>query len=152
MINKTCHNIEYFKKIESKHIKSYFCSTKNHYEMNIGNKIKLFRTNKGISQKEIALSIGIDQAQYSRIENGKVEPTLSSLEKIADALEIKIAELFSEKQPTTIDSYNKSMVERLQLLDELEENEKNAIYSIIDMAVSKSRLKNTLKDALNSDK
>ena len=50
--------------------------------MNIADKIKTARTNKGLSQKEIAITIGIDQAQYSRIESGKVEPTLSSLEKM----------------------------------------------------------------------
>lgn len=118
--------------------------------MNIADKIKAIRTDKGLSQKEIALSVGIDQAQYSRIESGKVEPTLSSLEKIAEAMGVKLADFFSEEKPIDVNSYDKSVVERLRLLDELEETEKSSIFNIIDMAVSKKRLKDSLSNALNA--
>ena len=117
--------------------------------MNIGEKVKYFRSIKGFSQKEVALSIGIDQAQYSRIESGKVEPTVSSLEKIADALGVEIADFFSKEVPTDINSYDKNAVERLQLLDQLEETEKKSIFTIIDMAISKKRLTDSLSLALN---
>lgn len=117
--------------------------------MNIADRIKLFRTNKGLSQKEIALSVGIDQAQYSRIESGKVEPTISSLEKIAEALDIKVVELFNEEKPIDINSYDKSIVDKLRLLDELDDIEKNSIFNIIDIAISKKRLKDMLSNALN---
>src|SRR5690606_9754223 len=117
--------------------------------MNIGEKIKAYRTGKGLSQKEVALSIGIDQAQYSRIESNKVEPTLSSLEKIADALGVDVAAFFGNEQPADISTYDQSVVERLQLLDVLEETEKNSIFNIIDMAITKKRLKDTLSNALN---
>jgi transcriptional regulator with XRE-family HTH domain len=118
--------------------------------MNIGERIKHFRAAKNLSQKELAASIGMDQAQYSRMESGKVEPTLSSLEKIAEALGIKIAELFDEQEPTDINSYDKSDVEKLRLLNQLEETEKKSIFNIIDMAITKKRLKDTLSNALNS--
>lgn len=116
--------------------------------MDIGDKIKLFRTNKNLSQKEVALSIGIDQAQYSRIESGKVEPTISSLEKIAEALAVKISDFFSEENPIDINSYDKSIVDKLRLIDELEENEKKSIFSIIDIALTKKRLTDSLTNAL----
>ena len=45
-------------------------------DLELADKIRAYRTSKNLSQKEVALSIGIDQAQYSRIESGKVEPTL----------------------------------------------------------------------------
>lgn len=117
--------------------------------MDIGDRIKHFRTVKGLSQKEVATNIGIDQAQYSRIESGKVEPTLSSLGKIAEALSIEIAELFSKEKPVDVNSYDKNIVERLQLLDQLEDVEKKSIFNIIDMAISKKRLKDTLTNALS---
>jgi transcriptional regulator with XRE-family HTH domain len=91
----------------------------------------------------------MDQAQYSRMESGKVEPTLSSLEKIADALDVKIAEFFNEEEPVDISSYDKSEVEKLRLLNQLEETEKKSIFNIIDMALTKKRLKDTLSNALN---
>lgn len=118
--------------------------------MNIGDKIKTFRTNKGLSQKEVALSIGIDQAQYSRIESGKVEATVSSLEKIAQALDVKVADFFSEEKLADVNSYDKNMVERMRLVDELEDQEKKSIFNIIDMAIAKKRLKETLSNALST--
>ena len=97
----------------------------------------------------ISAPSGIDQAQYSRIESGKVEPTISSLEKIAEALEIKVVELFNEEKPIDINSYDKSIVDKLRLLDELDDIEKNSIFNIIDIAISKKRLKDMLSNALN---
>ena len=66
--------------------------------MNIAQKIKDIRISKNLSQKEIALSVGIDRGQYSRIENGKVEPTLSSLEKISKALGVQIILQVTDKR------------------------------------------------------
>ena len=60
-------------------------------DMNISEKIKHFGGVKNLFQKELATSIGMDRAQYSRIESSKVQPTVSSLEKIANALGISVA-------------------------------------------------------------
>jgi transcriptional regulator with XRE-family HTH domain len=114
----------------------------------IADKIKKHRTIKGLSQKEIAISLGIDQAQYSRIESGKVEPTLSSLEKIADALNVKLTELFDENITLDINSYDKSAIDKLRLVEELDEQEKKSIFNIIDIAISRKRLKDNLLEAL----
>ena len=72
--------------------------------VDIADRIKKYRIAKGLSQKEIALGIGIDQAQYRRIESGKVEPTLSSLDKIADDLRIKLADLLNDNNSLDINS------------------------------------------------
>lgn len=117
------------------------------FVMDIGEKIKALRVDKKLSQKEVALNIGIDQAQYSRIESGKVEPTLSSLEKIADALGVKVADLFTEEKTVDVNSYDSNLVERLRLIDELDEQERKSIFSIIDIAISKKRLKDFLNNA-----
>ena len=116
--------------------------------MNLGDKIKSLRTAKNLSQKEIAISIGIDQAQYSRIESAKVEPTLSSLEKIAEALNVTVADFFTQEEIKEVNSYDKSLIEKLRLIDQLEEQEKKTIFSMIDIALSRKMLKDTLSNAL----
>ncbi len=40
-------------------------------------------------------------------------------------------------------------MERLRLIDELEETERTSIFNIIDMAITKKRLKDILSNAIN---
>lgn len=118
--------------------------------MNLAHNIKEIRKQKAISQKQIAIEVGIDQAQYSRVESGKVEPTITSLTKIAKALGVKIVDFFSDSTPLKeVHSYDKDLLERLQLLDQLDDNEKKSICSIIDIAISKKKLKDYLANAIN---
>jgi transcriptional regulator with XRE-family HTH domain len=118
--------------------------------MKIGDKIKKAREAKGWSQKEVALSLQMDQSQYSKIENNKTDPHLSTIEKIAKALGVSIEELFAaDKVFKDVSSFDKSLVEKMQMLDQLEDNEKRSIFSIIDGLVTKQRLKQTLSNALS---
>ena len=54
--------------------------------MNVGENIKRIRTAKNLSQKEVTINAGLDTAQYSRIENGKTDLSVNTLERIAKAL------------------------------------------------------------------
>ncbi|MEL7124394.1 MAG: helix-turn-helix transcriptional regulator [Bacteroidota bacterium] len=117
--------------------------------MDIGSKIKGIREAKGLSQKQVITAIGMGAAQYSRIETGKTEPSLGSLEKIAQALGITLAELFADKeQPTEVNSTDKTLMEKVKLMESLEEKEKRTLFTILDAFVSKKRLKDALSDAI----
>ncbi|MBU0998038.1 helix-turn-helix domain-containing protein [Patescibacteria group bacterium] len=48
------------------------------------------RTKKGITQKELAKRIGTKQSAIARVESGTVNPTITFLEKITNALESKL--------------------------------------------------------------
>jgi len=49
----------------------------------------------GISQEELAFQSGLDRTYISGIERGTRNPSLKNIEKIAKALKISPAELFS---------------------------------------------------------
>lgn len=59
-----------------------------------GNKIKELRFAKNISQEQAALNCGLDRTHYQKIEAGKKNLTLSTIEKIAKGFEVQILELF----------------------------------------------------------
>jgi len=59
----------------------------------LGNNLKKIRTQKGISQGDISRKLKMDRAYISGIENGKRNPTISSIEKIAQALGVSVDEL-----------------------------------------------------------
>lgn len=60
-------------------------------------RIRELRNLKGVSQARLAVTAGMDPATLNRIEQGKANPTLKTLEKLADALEVKLVELLEEK-------------------------------------------------------
>lgn len=58
-----------------------------------GNKLKSLREEKDISLNMLAFENDLNKSTLSRIENGKVDPKLSTLEKIAKSLDIPIKDL-----------------------------------------------------------
>lgn len=59
----------------------------------LGNNLKRIRTQKGISQGDISRKLNMDRAYISGIENGKRNPTLSNIEKLAKSLGVSVDEL-----------------------------------------------------------
>lgn len=59
----------------------------------IGEKIRLLRFKKGLSQESLGFSIGVCQKTMSNIEKGRAEPTISQLQLLACELEVNITEL-----------------------------------------------------------
>ena len=59
----------------------------------LGDNIKRIRTRKKMSQGDIARALDVDRGYISNIENGKKNPTLATIKKLADALNISADEL-----------------------------------------------------------
>ena len=57
-------------------------------------KIAKFRKEKGITQAQLAELIGTSQQQIAKIERGVVDPRLSTLRRIAEALGCEVPALF----------------------------------------------------------
>lgn len=67
----------------------------NSLQINVGKNIQRLRELKGISQQDLAAKCNFEKSNMSRLEAGRVNPTLSTLEKVANGLEIKLIELFN---------------------------------------------------------
>ncbi len=65
--------------------------------MNIGNTIRSYRLQKGMSQGDIEKRTGLLRCYLSRVENGHTVPSLETLQKIARALDLQLAEFFAEE-------------------------------------------------------
>jgi transcriptional regulator with XRE-family HTH domain len=64
--------------------------------MSIGTNIKILRAKQKISQRELALKVGITHNYLSMIENDAKKPSLTLLEKLSEVLSIPLATLFTE--------------------------------------------------------
>jgi transcriptional regulator with XRE-family HTH domain len=59
----------------------------------LGENLRKLRLKKNMSQVDLATALNVDRAYISNIENGRMNPTLSTLEKIAGALGVSTSEL-----------------------------------------------------------
>ncbi len=59
----------------------------------LGENLKRIRTEKNMSQGDIARALEVDRGYISNIENGKQNPTLSTIAKLADSLRVSVDEL-----------------------------------------------------------
>ncbi len=117
--------------------------------MELGSLIKKVREAKGLSQKEVALACGMDQGQYSRIENGKTDPAFSAVVRIVQGLGVEMADLFKGDLLKDPNSYDRSLIEKVALIDRLTEDQKKSLFTFIDLAITNKRMKDSLSDVLN---
>jgi transcriptional regulator with XRE-family HTH domain len=60
-----------------------------------GRTVRAIRNRRGVSQESLALQCGLDRTYISGIERGTRNPSLTNILKLAEALEVRPAELFA---------------------------------------------------------
>ena len=63
-----------------------------------GNRLREIRTKKRISQEDLALKAGVDRSYMGRLERGELNPTLTKICQLSEALEIDVVDFFSTKK------------------------------------------------------
>lgn len=113
--------------------------------MNIAENLKKIREQRGLQQKQVALEIGIGTTNYNRVENGQREASVEVLDKLAKFYGITIDEIvnFEDKKlpPKEVVIQDKAVLEQVELIQQLEEKEKNVVYTIIESFISKKKFK-----------
>jgi len=69
-------------------------------QLQIASAIRNLRTAAGLSQRQLALRMSVPRTYVSKIENDKATPTLSSLARLAKALEVPVPELLRTSCPS----------------------------------------------------
>ncbi len=63
--------------------------------LQVASAIRNLRLRSGLSQRQLAMRMSVPRTYVSKIENEKATPTLSSLERLAKALEVDVTELIT---------------------------------------------------------
>jgi transcriptional regulator with XRE-family HTH domain len=113
----------------------------NHKQMTIGEKIKQVRKEKGLQQKAVALEIGLDQSNYNKIENGRREPSVEVLQKLSVIFGVTVDDLLNpdNNQPSPVTVEDKTVTEKIRLIEQLEDEDKNVIYKMLDTMLTKKK-------------
>ena len=108
--------------------------------MTLGDNIRRLRKTKGWSQRELADQVSSTSSYINRVETGKVNPSIGVLERIAKALGCSLDQMVKAEEPAEIHVRDKAMMERVKLIDSLDEADRDALLHMIDTMLTKKRV------------
>lgn len=68
-------------------------------------RIKELSKERGILLKDLAEKVGLSRVSLTRISRGEQNPTIDTLDRIAKALGVEVAELFAPTKPHVVCPY-----------------------------------------------
>jgi transcriptional regulator with XRE-family HTH domain len=111
--------------------------------MNLADNIKYIREEKGLKQIEVANHIGVDKSAYSKIEKGSRALTVEELQKMAQLFNLTTDQIinYDGKMPKEVIIEDKTAVEQMRLIQQLEEDDKQTIFKLIDKMLTNKKFK-----------
>jgi transcriptional regulator with XRE-family HTH domain len=105
----------------------------------IGAKIAQIRTEKGLTQKELADKLGIQRSLISDYEQGRIRIYDGMIARIAIALNVSTDELLGLKKNINRHLPSLKLMKRLYEIEELTASEQKALLKNIDMFIEASK-------------
>ena len=111
--------------------------------MKIDKDVKKFRGEKVLMQKELTNAVSVHPSNYSKMEKGEREFSIELFDKLAKFFGLSIDELLNMngKIPKAVSLEEKTVNEKTQLTSQLKEEDKHAVFRIIDGIHTKSKFK-----------
>jgi len=124
----------------------------NNLTMSIADNIKKLREDKGLMQKEVYNEIGLKPAHYNKLEKGLIEPSIEILDKLAMFYGVTIDEIvhFSKANPQAVTIEDKSAIEQLRLISQLNDKDKGTVMNIIDTMLTKQKFQTFFEQNLET--
>ena len=111
-------------------------------------KIKQLRKEKNWTQEELAEKIGTDKRQVSFYENGKSSPSIETVIKIAQTFSVSIDFLLIDNAPRKpLNLKNDYLFDKIEDINLLENEDKEALYKIIDSLIIKAKIQKLTQKA-----
>jgi transcriptional regulator with XRE-family HTH domain len=106
-------------------------------------------------QKEVASVAEMQASNYSKIESGKRDISLAALDKLTHFFGITVNEVIhfeDAKTPSPIKVEDKTANEKVQLISQLDEEDKHAVYRIIDGMLTKNKFQTFFEQNIQTAK
>ena len=110
--------------------------------MNTGKFITALRDKKGWSQAELADNSGVSRVMIGKYERGEAAPSIEAAKKIADALDVSLDYLVGASSFVVKD---KKMLHRLELLEKIDDDDRETILKVVDNYLTTAQLQTTSK-------
>jgi transcriptional regulator with XRE-family HTH domain len=116
--------------------------------------IKKIREDKGLMQKEVSSYLDIGNSNYNKLENGHRDLSVEELQKLSILFNMTTDEILNYENvvPAEIKVENKPDFEKLHLINQLREDDKNTVYKIIDTMLTKQKFQAFFEQNLQTTK
>lgn len=133
------------------HFQTIFELPQGFYMLQVGLNIKEIRSRKGILQKEVAAAAGLHPANYNKIEKGEREPSVDALAKVAKLFDMTIDQVvyYEGDIPSEVTIEDKSVLERMKMIDQLGDDDKQAVFRVVDSMLTKNKFKDFFQEQLS---
>jgi transcriptional regulator with XRE-family HTH domain len=111
--------------------------------MDLADNIKAIREEKGLKQIEVASHINVDKSAYSKIEKGMRSVTVEELQKMAQLFNMTTDQIlnYDGKIPAEVTIEDKTAVEQMRLIQQLDDDDKQTIFKLIDKMLTNKKFK-----------
>ena len=120
-------------------------SNGDHSHLQVASSIRMLRQKSGLSQRQLALRMQVPRTYVSKIENEKAMPTLSSLQRLATALEVSMADLLKGANRSLEDDiadlmHDEFIAEVVQYLGKLDSMQRSSLMAQVrDLSIRPRR-------------
>ena len=100
------------------------------------------RKDNSLSRDDLAKEVGTSSAIIGRYERNEITPSVEVAAKIADALDVSLDYLVGASSFVVKD---KKMLHRLELLEKIDEDDRETILKVVDNYLTTAQLQTTSK-------
>jgi len=93
------------------------------------------------NQQELADKIHIHLTHLSKMENGHLLPSIDIVQRLMKVFAVSADNLLNDNENAVVEHQNHELNEQLMLINQLDEDEKNALIKIIDTMLTKKNSK-----------
>lgn len=98
---------------------------------------------------ELADKINIHVTHLSKVENGHLLPSIDIVQRLMKVFVVSADNLLNDNENSVVELQNHELNEQLMLINQLDEEEKNALIKIINSMLTKKRMKDLLDGKVN---
>jgi len=108
-------------------------------------KIKKLRQEKGWSQGQVAMKIGVDMQRISKYERGVLFPTTELAIKLADLFEVSLDYMLRNAEDTASNRIrNPSLLKQLEAIDNLPKEKQRNVEALLDAFIKQQKLEDLM--------
>ena len=118
----------------------------------IGSRIKALRKQKQWTQKELAAKLDIGLSQFNKYESGLHVPQVEKVIQLAELFDTTTDFLLTGDRADQKPLHNIRLLDRLQALENFDNDDQETIIKIIDAMIMKKRVEGMVADPFDKKK